>query len=141
MKQNVSPDNYGTPSRNTCSTAETVESTLDMIIPITIPKGEASEKIPTKIRNNHLLIFALAKVNPKQKAMINLWAQTAVKRTKNEGIFVCKPMAIPSKIEWKERANCNIKDLIKQWCPKSTWECSWLMLLKKDLYFYNLFST
>ena len=111
----------------TCNTAVTIALTSDKIIPISMPNGEASEKIPIKVIKTKLLIFVLAKVNPKQKAITNLWAQTAKKSTKNEDILVCKPMAIPSIMEWKDRASCKIMVLIMQWCPKSTWECpSWL---------------
>ena len=56
----------------TCNTAVTIALTSDKIIPISMPNGEASEKIPIKVIKTKLLIFVLAIVNPKQKAITNL---------------------------------------------------------------------
>lgn len=60
-----------------------------------------------------------AMLSPRLKAMTVLWIITAMTIERNCPALSCRPMAIPSKTEWKERARRSMRLRREEW-----WNCN-----------------
>jgi len=93
-------------------------------IPIATPRG--LERLKVMLENTKALTDKLlcAILRPRLKAMTALCIITAMKMASISLVSVCRPIARPSKTEWKERAMRRRMDLRLE-CWKAPWLMCW----------------
>ena len=76
-----------------------------MAIPKATPRGLERLKITLEMMKLLLVSEDCAMLSPSEKAITALWTMTAIKIERSWPEFSWRPIATPSKTEWKERAS------------------------------------
>ena len=113
-----------------------LSSCLDLANKICEVKNTCNQKL-LLLKSYLKSYLACAKVNPSEKAITALCAMTAKKRLINSPMSFWRPMARPSKIEWKDNAMQSNNDLLKK--EKLQLVISQNKLhRRRNIFFYNL---
>jgi hypothetical protein len=111
-------------------TMSTIGGASPRAIPMIVPKGVANEKIRISLRRVLKSLNVLYRAILTDIASANLWIMIATRRSITYALSLFRPRAIPSNIEWHERAIIRMKGVGLHFAflgaTSSTWLCpSW----------------